>query len=773
MHSRQLFSPALVTLLAVPLASHARAWNLVPREGNLNETQTVSDPTSAWRAFACMVPFTASDNTPLLMLYGGTSDVDAKDPLSVASKGMSELQVFDTNNNKWYAPNTADAPKTGPILPGCGAASGNIWVYDPQYGTPKKASTAVSLLDSVHWSWSAPTEQGQLPVTRFGAAFAYVPGTKAFYMHGGIPLSDNTNTADNPPGIANNVDILSPSTISWAYASNGPARKYHTLCYLSSIDSLVLFGGSDMDVDSYNDVKLLSAKNNIWEYAVSVGGESPAERILHSAVCSEDTMYMFGGLHSMGDDPSDSTVWMLKANSKTNLTWSRAPVVTGSGKSNGPTARAGHASVLYNESMYIYGGIGPSGQDGTMYKLDLKSWEWSLTNVTGSGIETQKEKKAKTAVLIAAIVSSVLGVITIGIAATVIYRLVRRYRRRLAGGAGRHGGSDQSSIDGDERAAAMETMEEHKNNSRRGTSASLYRGAASACDSGAYGVGGVANSGELQQSSEFATSPSLGNSGIGLGPPIIPFGKASHPGLNNGQKLGSSEYSDSHTPVEHHASDELHCGSAVTTPASIATNSELLPSSDGSKSRRKSFIGSGNGNNSGGGRMLTAMREHARSLSTKIVPSRLSVAFSDNTVAADPYSSSANSPVAASRKYRAGTAGSSSLGPRRRSTIIDKQTANEMYGSDYQRRETEYRQAEAINQILLSGQPIPAWLRDAVNQAEIANQEHPHSQQDHIIAAATTAVAATDGNGPSSDIQQDEPESSRRLGIANNADHKR
>ncbi|KAJ1820286.1 hypothetical protein LPJ75_000976 [Coemansia sp. RSA 2598] len=706
-----------------------------------------------------MVPFTASDNTPLLMLYGGTSDGAAKDPLSVASKGMSKLQVFDTNNNKWYAPNTANAPKTGPILPGCGAASGNIWVYDPQYGTPGKASTAVGLLDSVHWSWSAPTEQGQLPVTRFGAAFAYVPGTKAFYMHGGVPLSDNTNTADDPPGIANNVDILSPSTISWAYASNGPARKYHTLCYMSSIDSLVLFGGSDMDVDSYNDVKLLNAKNNIWQYAVSIDGESPAERILHSAVCSEDTMYVFGGLHSMGDDPSDSTVWMLKANDKSSFTWSRAPVVTGSGKNNGPTARAGHASVLYNGNMYIYGGIGPSGQDGTMYKLDLKSWEWSLTNVTGSGIEGQKEKKAKTAVLIAAIVSSVLGVITIGIAATVIYRLVRRHRRRLVGGAGRHSDdsdSDLSSIDGGDRDAAVETMEEHKNNSRRGTSASLYRGPASAQDSGAYeaDVATKPAAGLLHQSPDFATSPSLGSSRVGLGglPALL---------------LGSGESSNTRTPAEQHASGELHCGSAVTTPASIATDSELLTASDRGRSGSSSAVGSG------GGRVLAAMREHARSLSAKIVPSRLSVAFSENTIAS-PYSpSSTNSPVVAGRKYRAGTAGSSSLGPRRRSTIIDKQTANGLYGSDYPRLENEYRQAEAINQILLSGQPIPAWLRDAVNQAETASQVLQPGQNVSAFAAAGGAGGDDNGTTPSSNNEaRQEPKSPRKLAIANKADPK-
>ncbi|KAJ2890424.1 hypothetical protein IWW38_004140, partial [Coemansia aciculifera] len=185
---------------------------LSAREANLENAQTVSSPSSAWRAYACMPLFTASDGTPLLMLYGGTT-TSAKDPLSVASQGTTTLQIFDLNNNKWYAPATANAPKTGgPVLPACGASTGNIWVYSSRYGMPdSSATTAVSLLDSVHWSWSSPTEQGQLPVTRFGAASAFANSTGSFYMHGGIPLDEQTNVAGSPPGIANNMDILQPS----------------------------------------------------------------------------------------------------------------------------------------------------------------------------------------------------------------------------------------------------------------------------------------------------------------------------------------------------------------------------------------------------------------------------------------------------------------------------------------------------------------------------------------------------------------------------------
>ncbi|KAJ2880912.1 hypothetical protein FB639_002727 [Coemansia asiatica] len=222
------------------------------------------------------------------------------------------------------------------------------------------------------------------------------------------------------------MDIFTPSEISWMYASNGPARKYHSLCFIDSIRSLVLFGGSDQNIASYNDIKVFSIETNIWQYAVTVDGDIPAERILHSAVCSDSKMYVFGGLHSIEDSPSDSAVWVLTANNATSFTWSKAPIVTDPEKSTGPTARAGHTATIYNNTMYVLGGIGPSSQDSTMYKLDLDKWTWSTTQINGSESSDSSKGGSNTKVLIAAVVSSVLGVICIGIAAFVFYRWNRR-----------------------------------------------------------------------------------------------------------------------------------------------------------------------------------------------------------------------------------------------------------------------------------------------------------------------------------------------------------
>ncbi|KAJ2748803.1 hypothetical protein H4S06_004834, partial [Coemansia sp. BCRC 34490] len=75
----------------------------VARSGNLDGSSSVSETADAWRAYACMVPFTASDGTSLLMLYGGSSSQDTlvpQDPLKLASKGDANLHVFDEASSK-------------------------------------------------------------------------------------------------------------------------------------------------------------------------------------------------------------------------------------------------------------------------------------------------------------------------------------------------------------------------------------------------------------------------------------------------------------------------------------------------------------------------------------------------------------------------------------------------------------------------------------------------------------------------------------------------
>lgn len=512
------------------------------------------------RQYACM---TVPDQTRL-MLYGGTNQTH-KDPLGIAAEeGLGGLLIFSLAHNKWYQPANANAPAGGggPVLPGCGATANRMWVYDTHYGTPNKQSTAVSLLDTVHWTWSQPTEQGQLPVVRFGAAFADAGGGRSFYMHGGIPLDDKTNLAQTPPGIANSLDILDPTQLSWSYASNGPSRKYHTLCYMPSIDGLVLFGGSDQNIPSYNDIKVFFIKNGVWEYSLSVHGQPPSERILHTSVCDTNRMVVFGGKHSLDDQPSDSSVWVLKADGPTNFTWSQAP--THPGSRGGPSARAGHSAALHNNHMYIFGG---NTSDHTMYGLDLDQWEW--TQLLPADNQNNDNGYTRTATIIAGIISSVLGLLVVGIACAVLYRCLRRR------------GSNKS-------------QHEHEN---------------------------------VTGASQYKDQPSM-----------------------------SSPVSSDNTAIQADYSEP--------------TNNH----------RPKGVIQS--------------MREHARrrhrcSLNARMIGHHHNTPLATNGVLGE-YATRPNSMM-----------------------------VEPIYGEDHRRLEMEYRQAEAINQIILEEKPLPDWLRDKVNENSV------------------------------------------------------
>ncbi|KAJ2551391.1 hypothetical protein EV175_003709 [Coemansia sp. RSA 1933] len=686
---------------------------LVPREGNLDGSPTVSTASTAWRTFACMIPFTASDGTPLLMLYGGSSTNNAQDPLTVAADGVSGLHVFDENTSTWYAPNTANAPSKGPVLPGCGATNGSAWVYDPHYGVTGENSSPVSLLDSVHWSWSSPTEQGQLPVTRFGAAFAYVSSSGQFYMHGGVPLSTSTNEADDPPGIANNLDILNPTDLSWSYASNGPARKYHSLCYLSSIDSLVLFGGSDQNIASYNDIKVFSVKSNVWQYSLSIGGNVPSERVLHSAVCTDKSMIVFGGTNKVGDTPSDSTVWVLSASNETSFAWSKAPI-SSADQNMGPTARAGHSAALRNNAMFIYGGVGPSGQDSVMYKLDMDQWKWSQTNVTGSSPSATSSHNTKTAVLIAAIVSSVLGILTVGISATVIYRFMRRrygfFARREQDEVSHAHGGIGSDEEGDEHDAAMSTNAAH-GYEFQGSGNLLYLSR----DSEKY----VSSGGSVEKPGAVALREYRPDFGDLIN--VEDSDLARHAAtIHNSPPIGRAEI----------ASGE----SEVTTPDSGGTEQGLIPAVVLAGDSTPSTVPG-----SPASRMLNTVRASARSLSTRLAPSRFSAAFGDST---------ATTPSSVGRAKRAGTMVSAASHPNRRSAHTNQRKTVNIYGDDQARLENEYRHAEAINEILLSEHPIPAWLREAVTQAQ-QNQGETTTESGRLgQAPADQRAGASTSNSP-------------------------
>src|SRR5690349_21614289 len=85
---------------------------------------------------------------------------------------------------------------------------------------------------------------------------------------------------------------------------------YHTMCRLSGLNTMVIFGGSDQSSPAFNTVHTFDLKLEVWRLAIPVtegiGGSVPSARKGHTAVCLNNTMIVYGAY-------SIHVVWVLTA----------------------------------------------------------------------------------------------------------------------------------------------------------------------------------------------------------------------------------------------------------------------------------------------------------------------------------------------------------------------------------------------------------------------------------------------------------------------------
>ncbi|KAJ1974999.1 hypothetical protein H4R34_004506 [Dimargaris verticillata] len=376
-----------------------------------------------WRAFHCATA--ARENPPYLLFHGGITKFKGADPFK--QPGSSELVLFNLDQNRWYQPSLPNAPAADQKLHACTLDTGmsQAYVYTPF--TDANTTSQIQVLDTTHWSWSNPDQTGLVPDARIGLTLTQIG--QELYLYGGLPASESGQEVSSQ--IFNDLNVLDFSSLGWTTKANGFGLKYHSACYMAATDSLIVFGGGDQDVDAYDKVRTYNVKSQSWDANPSVKskGSSPSPRAMHTAVCLKDKMVVFGGTNSYKSTrPTDSTVWILTADIGGNspvYTWSQAPI-SDANRSEGPSARLGHSAVLFNEKMYVYGGI-TAEEDTALYILDTKSWDWSSVHVSADGKDSSDGSNTTT-VLIASIVSGVFAILAMGIIAAVGLRNWRRRR---------------------------------------------------------------------------------------------------------------------------------------------------------------------------------------------------------------------------------------------------------------------------------------------------------------------------------------------------------
>jgi len=104
---------------------------------------------------------------------------------------------------------------------------------------------------------------------------------------------------------------------------------------------------------------------------VSVSGDIPTARSAHSMVVYNHHMYVFGGWRGQHQPQSNSDLYKFSFIEKT---WTKVQP-----KGQVPFRRRVHNSIVYNDSMYVFGGFdeGLSPEEfNLVYRFDFKTEEW-------------------------------------------------------------------------------------------------------------------------------------------------------------------------------------------------------------------------------------------------------------------------------------------------------------------------------------------------------------------------------------------------------------
>ncbi|KAF9883704.1 hypothetical protein FE257_003042 [Aspergillus nanangensis] len=153
---------------------------------------------------------------------------------------------------------------------------------------------------------------------------------------------------------------------------NVPACLVNASVTYCNDDQIYAFGGFDQYTDEvYNHVLKLNLSTLRWEL-VDNYGDIPGVRMGHTATLYQgDKLIVFGGENEHREYLSDVVILDIGTS-----TWTQ-PEIRGST----PRGRARHAAVIYDEKLFVIGGI--TGENNVILDeltyLDLNTWTWSRT----------------------------------------------------------------------------------------------------------------------------------------------------------------------------------------------------------------------------------------------------------------------------------------------------------------------------------------------------------------------------------------------------------
>ncbi len=167
------------------------------------------------------------------------------------------------------------------------------------------------------------------------------------------------------------VWVLNLETRNWSsqpVGADGPSGRHFHSCVLHD-RTLWVFGGSSNGI--YHDLYRLNIDTGRWSGALAALGAVPSPRYGHTAVIYGDSMFVYGGYDQMGFACND-----LYELSLATLTWHK-PTTSGAV----PKEAYHHTAVVFQGSMYTFGGYRKTYNEIQEYRFATKSW--SFVHTTG------------------------------------------------------------------------------------------------------------------------------------------------------------------------------------------------------------------------------------------------------------------------------------------------------------------------------------------------------------------------------------------------------
>ncbi|CAM9788441.1 unnamed protein product [Chrysoparadoxa australica] len=165
-----------------------------------------------------------------------------------------------------------------------------------------------------------------------------------------------------------------PAVWGWRKVDQGsgqPApcqRSLHVAVVLK--DNFYVFGGYDGS-NRVNDLHQYDIAAGVW-VQVQATGPPPSPRDRHTGVVHDDFFYVFAGF-----DGAQRVNDFFELNTNT-MEWSAVEVMNGVA----PSPRHSHAAVVYNSSMYVFGGYDGSYRSD-FHEFNFENNSWTLVSAAG------------------------------------------------------------------------------------------------------------------------------------------------------------------------------------------------------------------------------------------------------------------------------------------------------------------------------------------------------------------------------------------------------